>query len=87
MRCLQNLAKFSLKTVYLPGLRNSVADALRKYPGKAVQPSDSNIRDSDSRAYALQDSVAFADIDNWLKVVGPHLVLTGCIDAMKIVFL
>ena len=31
----------------------------------------------------LQDPVVFAAVEDWLKVVAPHLVLTGCIEAMK----
>ena len=33
--------------------------------------------------YALQDPVISAAIVDWLKVLGPHLVLADCIEAMK----
>ena len=69
--------------VYLPGLWYSVEDALSRQPGEADQPADSNIGDYHSRLPALQDPVIFSAVDDWLKAVAPHLVLTGYIEAMK----
>ena len=34
--------------------------------------------------YALQDPVVFATVEDWFKLVVPHLFLTGCIEIMKI---
>ena len=31
----------------------------------------------------MWDHIVFVAFDDWLKVVAPHLVLAGCIEAMK----
>ena len=66
-----------LKTVYLPGLKNSVADALSRQPDLSG-PCYIDIGDSCSEPYALYDPVSGA-IKNWLKVLAIHLVLADCI--------
>ena len=66
--------------MYLPGLRNSVAAALRRQPGEAGYPDDVDTRDSGNRPRALQDILVFTAIEDWLQVVVPHSVLTGCIE-------
>ena len=40
---MHRLADFSLKVVYLPGLKNSAADALRRPPFEMGWPSNSGI--------------------------------------------
>ena len=85
MRWLQKLAEFSLRNVYFPVLGNLVVDTLSKQPGEVGLPDDINIGDSDSMLCMLQDPIVFAEVEDWLKVVAPHLVLTGCMEAMKTV--
>ena len=58
-------------------------NALSSQPGEVGWPDDCDTRASSSRPYALQDPVFFATIIDFLKLVAPHLVLTGCIEAMK----
>ena len=62
------------------GLKNSVANALSR------QPDNVNIGDLSSVICILYDPVGFATIEDWLKVVVPHLALAGCIKAMKPAF-
>ena len=80
---MQKLAKYSLKIVYLPGLKNSVADALSRQPGEASWPKDTDIGYSNSRAHALHDPVVFAAVEDWLKVVVSNLVLEVYIETIK----
>ena len=47
------------------------------------QLDDTDIGDSGSRLCILQDPNAFVAIEHWLKVVAPHLVLKGFIEATK----
>ena len=65
------LVEFSLIIVYLPGLRNSVADAFSRQPGEMDQPHDGDIGDSASGLYALQGHVVFAAVEDCLKVEAP----------------
>ena len=58
--------------MYLPGLKNSVADALSRQPGKIGWPYDIDINHSGSGPHSLQDPVGFAAIEDWLKIVSPH---------------
>ena len=39
--------------------------------------------DSGGRAHALQEPIVFTAIEDWLKVVVPHLVLAGCTEAIN----
>ena len=73
--------------MYLPGLKNSMADALSRQPAEVDCPDDIDIEDSGGRPRALQHPVVFAAIEGWLKVVVPYLVLAGCIKVMKTVLL
>ena len=62
-----------------------MVDTLSRQPGEVGLPDDINIRDSDSVPCVLQDPIVFAAVEDWLKVVAPHLVLTGCMEAMETV--
>ena len=84
LRQLQMLAESSLKIVYLPGLRNSVAKSLSNQPCEVGQPDEGDIGDYGSRLSALQDPIGFTALENWLQMVAPHLVLTGSMEAVKI---
>ena len=50
--------------MYLPGLRNFVADALGRHPGEVDLPADGDIGDSGSGSYELQNPLAFAAIED-----------------------
>ena len=50
---MQKLAKFSLKTAYLLGLKNLVADLLSKQPDEACFPDDVDIGEYASGPYTL----------------------------------
>ena len=71
LRYLQELAEFSVKIVYFPGLRYSGSDALSRQPCEAGQPDDDDIGDFGGGPYALQDPIIFAAVEVWLKVVDP----------------
>ena len=55
--------------IYLPGLKNSVADALSRQPGEVNYPDDIDIGDLGSGPRELEDPVTFVAIEDWLKVV------------------
>ena len=42
-------------------------------------PDGGDIGDSGSKPCALKDPVGFAAVEDWLQVVAPHLLLTGCL--------
>ena len=63
--------------MYLPGLKYYVADVL------SGQPRDIDIEDSGSGLCKVQDAVVFDAVEDWLKIVTPHLVLADCVEAMK----
>ena len=62
MQWLQKLAEFSLKSVYLPGLKNSVEDAVSREPAEAGYPDEGDIGDSSSGPCAPQDPVVFTAV-------------------------
>ena len=72
-----------MKIVYLSGLRSFIADSLSRQPDKVGYHDNSDIEDYASRPHALQNPVVFAAVEDWLKVVVPHLALTGCIETMR----
>ena len=80
---LLKMAEFSFKTVYLLGMNNSVADALSRQTGGAGQPDDGDIGESSSGPHEVLDPIVFCAVENWLKVVAPHLVLTNYIEAIN----
>ena len=63
--------------MHLPGLNNSVANALSRQPGEVVYPDDTNIGDSFSEL--LQDPVVFTVFEEFWKVVVLYLVLVDCV--------
>ena len=56
-----------------------MAETLSRLPSEVGQPDYSAIRDSGIGPRAMQDSIVFATVEDWLEVAVPHLVLIGCI--------
>ena len=69
--------------MYLPGLKNSVADALNRQPDEAGYSNGEDIGDSGSGPYALKDPIVFISIENCLQMLAPFSPLTCCIKAIK----
>ena len=53
------MVELSLTIVYLPGLRNSLADKLSRQPSEVGQPDGGSIGDSGNMPRSLQDPVVF----------------------------
>ena len=60
-----------------------MANALSRQPGEVGYPDEGSIVNPSSWLHALQDPVIFSAVADWLLVVAPHLVLTGCIEEIK----
>ena len=56
------MEELSLKIICLPGLRNSVADALNRLPDAVGYPNDIDIGVYDSEPHALQDPIVFTAV-------------------------
>ena len=62
--------------MYVPGLKNLVADALGRLPDMAGSPdSDSFGRESNSGPWVLHDLLVYSTVEDRLKVVAQSLVL------------
>ena len=73
------MAEFSFTIVYLPGLKNLVADSLsRSCDVAGLSDSDRFGEESFSGIHALHDLVIYGIVKTWFKVVASHLVLTDC---------
>ena len=62
-----------------------MADGLSRQPGEVGRHDKGDIWDSGSGSYILQDPVVFSDVEDWLQVLLPHLVLMGWLKAIKMV--
>ena len=60
-----------------------MAKVFSRKPGETSWPNDGDIGDSSNGTCTLHDLVVFVAVEDWLKVLVPHLVLNDYTEAIK----